>query len=218
VWRAYIRVSWACVVEVVGVATQAILNGRVRLSRTGQGHFDQPNGFPKRVPGPQFSPQARKFGRRTVREQPGKWGLRPRFRDPSRMAQAASKPWPLYLNSPEKRVENTASIIMERALFGTAIVFPANLYCCTDLILRSRFLQVPQQGLCVAEEKAQILVAEPVRRAAKSTDIASLGFSIVERRLDKMLTSMVRPALFRNLALARRPRGCAHSPASFRET
>jgi hypothetical protein len=70
-----IRVSLACVVvaQLVGNATQAISNGRVRLSLTGQEHFDQSSGFPKQVPGPQFSLQAPKFGSRTVREQPGEW-------------------------------------------------------------------------------------------------------------------------------------------------
>ena len=74
---------------------------------------------------------------------------------------------------------------MDRALFGTAIAFPASLYCFTDLILHNRVLQVPQQGLCVVEEKAQILGIELVLRTAKSTDITPLGFSIVRRRLDK---------------------------------
>jgi hypothetical protein len=80
---------------------------------------------------------------------------------------------------------NTASIIMDRALFGTAIAFPASLYCFTDLTLHNRFLQEPQHGLCVVEEKAQILGTGLVRRTAKSTDIAPLGFSIVKRCLDK---------------------------------
>ena len=74
---------------------------------------------------------------------------------------------------------------MDRALFGTAIAFPASLYCFTDLILHNRFLQAPQQGLCFVEEKAQILGTKLVRRTAKSTDIAPLGFSIDKRRLDK---------------------------------
>jgi hypothetical protein len=101
------------------------------------------------------------------------------------LAQAASKPWPLHPKSPEKSVENTASIIMCRALFATAIAFPASLHCFTDLILHNRFLQPPQQGLCVVEKKAQILRTKRVRRTAKSTDIAPPGFSIVKRRLDK---------------------------------
>jgi hypothetical protein len=74
---------------------------------------------------------------------------------------------------------------MDRALLGTAIAFPTSLYCFTNLILHNRFLQAPQQGLCVVEEKAQILGTKRVRRAANSTDIAPLGFSIVKRRLDK---------------------------------
>jgi hypothetical protein len=65
------------------------------------------------------------------------------------LAQAASKPWPLHPNSPEKSVENTPSIIMDRALFATVIAFPASIKCFTDLILHNRFLQAPQQGLCV---------------------------------------------------------------------
>ena len=40
-----------------------------------------------------------------------------------------------------------------------------------------------QQSL--VEEKAQILGPKLVRRTAKYTDIAPLGFSIVKRRLDK---------------------------------
>lgn len=74
---------------------------------------------------------------------------------------------------------------MDRALFGTAFAFPASLYCFTDLILHNRFLQAPQQGLCVVEEKAHILGTQLIRRTAKSTDIAPLGFSIVKGRLDK---------------------------------
>jgi len=65
------------------------------------------------------------------------------------LAQAALKPWPLHPNSPEKSVENTPSIIMDRALFATVIAFPASIKCFTDLILHNRFLQAPQQGLCV---------------------------------------------------------------------
>jgi len=65
---------------------------------------------------------------------------------------------------------------MDRALFGTAIAFSASLYCFTDLILHNRFLQAPQQGVCVVEEKAQILGIKLVRRAAKSTDVAPLDF------------------------------------------
>lgn len=55
--RDCIRVSLACVfvASLVGDATQSISNGRVQLSRTGQEHFDQSSGFPKQVPGPQFS-------------------------------------------------------------------------------------------------------------------------------------------------------------------
>jgi hypothetical protein len=74
---------------------------------------------------------------------------------------------------------------MDRAVFATAIAFPASIYCFTDLILHNRFLQAPQQGLCVAEEKAHILGTKLIRRTAKSTDIAPLGFSIVKSRLDK---------------------------------
>jgi len=74
---------------------------------------------------------------------------------------------------------------MDRALFGKAIAFPTILYCFTDLILHNRFLQPPQQGLCVVEEKAQILGTKLVRRTVKSTDIAPFGFSIFKRRLDK---------------------------------
>ena len=100
-------------------------------------------------------------------------------------ATVSSKPWPLHPNSPEKSVENTASIIMDRAVFATAIAFPASLYCFTDLILHNRFLQASQQGLCVVEEKAHILGTKLIRPTAKSTEIAPLGFSIVKRRLDK---------------------------------
>jgi len=74
---------------------------------------------------------------------------------------------------------------MDRALFATVIAFPSSLQSFTDLILHNHFLQAPQQGLCVLEKKAQILGTEFVRRTAKSTDIAPLGFSIVKRRLDK---------------------------------
>ena|GEM_PF-6780271 len=74
---------------------------------------------------------------------------------------------------------------MDRALFATAIAFPASLHCFTDLILHNRFPQAPQQGLCVFEEKAQILGNKLARRTAKSTDLAPLRFSIVKRRLDK---------------------------------
>tara|TARA_R110000868_G_scaffold57925_2_gene178638 strand:- start:7266 stop:7385 length:120 start_codon:yes stop_codon:yes gene_type:complete len=38
---------------------------------------------------------------------------------------------------------------MDRALFATVIAFPASIKCFTDLILHNRFLQAPQQGLCV---------------------------------------------------------------------
>lgn len=81
-------------------------------------------------------------------------------------------------------------------MFATVIAFPASLYCFTDLILHNRFLQAPQQGLCVVEEKAHILGTKLIQRTAKSTDFVPLGFSIVKSRLDKMLTSMVGPVLF----------------------
>jgi len=68
--RVCIRVFLAFFVEAefVGNAPQAISNCRVQLRRTGQEHFDQSGGLTKRVPRSQFSLQAPKFWRRTIRE------------------------------------------------------------------------------------------------------------------------------------------------------
>jgi acyl-CoA reductase-like NAD-dependent aldehyde dehydrogenase len=104
---------------------------------------------------------------------------------------------------------------MDRALLGTAIAFPASLYGFTDLILHNRFLQAPQQGLCVVEEKTHILGRKLVRRTAKSTDIAPLVSPASKAVSTKMLASMVDPTLFRKLTLPRRPPSFAHSRPLF---
>ena len=94
---------------------------------------------------------------------------------------------------------------MDRALFATAIAFSASLHCFTDLILHNRFLQAPQQALCVFEEKAQIFGAKLVWRTATSTDIAPPGLSFVKRRLDKNAYIHGGSRLFPNVTLTRRP-------------
>jgi hypothetical protein len=73
--RVSIRFSLTFFVEAefVGSALQSISNCRVQLGRTWQEHFDQSSGFSKRVPRSQFSLQAPKFWRRTIRKKTSKW-------------------------------------------------------------------------------------------------------------------------------------------------
>jgi len=74
---------------------------------------------------------------------------------------------------------------MDRAWFAAVTAFPASLHGFNDLILHNCLLQLPQQGLCVVKEQAQVLSAKIVGRTAKANDIAPPSFSIVKRRLDK---------------------------------
>jgi hypothetical protein len=74
---------------------------------------------------------------------------------------------------------------MDRAWFAAVTAFPASLHGFTDLILHNCLLQLPQQGLCVVKEQAQVLSAKIVGRTAKANDIAPPSFSIVKRRFDK---------------------------------
>jgi hypothetical protein len=86
--RVSIRVFLTFFVEAefVGNAAQAISHCRVQLSRTWQEHFDQSGGFSKRVPRSQFSLQAPKFWRRTIRKKSRIWRFRPSVLDPCRLA------------------------------------------------------------------------------------------------------------------------------------
>jgi len=58
---------------------------------------------------------------------------------------------------------------MDRAWFAAVTAFPASLHGFTDLILHNCLLQLPQQGLCVVKEQAQVLSAKIVGRTAKAT-------------------------------------------------
>jgi hypothetical protein len=101
------------------------------------------------------------------------------------MARAASNPRRLHSNSTVQRIENAATIVMDRTSLTTVIAFTEIFQRFVNLILQDRFLQSPQPGLCVVKEQAQVLRSKFVGRTVKSTDLAPQSFSIVKRCLDK---------------------------------